>query len=409
MPPCTPIGRPGSLRDATLRGLRLGGVSSRLLVHRLRRPRSGGEPGSADRRVRRRAPVEQRRDRRRCSPRSSIVVRAIVGREPAAVRDPRRRRPKPATAPPDRRPGRLPDRADPERRGRLARRGHDPAAAGDIHLGHPGRTRRLRRRSRLPDRRRLDELVNVSGGSGAIPAGTVARPVRGVRDRSCRPDRRPRRRRRRRRPRRPRPTIAEDRDRPGSGPGLLHDVGRRRRWPQHEPFVLVFATPAFCTSKQCGPTLDGIKAVAKTDPGSRSSTSSRTSSSTSTAGSSPCSSADNQLQATDAVKAWGIVSEPWVFVVDGQGIVRGSFEAVVSPTSSRPRSPPPAEARPIASGRPVGTLGAPVYGASSRRYTHELAVLRPEVDAGPGRPPPCAPSGGPAGTRRRSRACRSRT
>ncbi|TMD26627.1 MAG: hypothetical protein E6I94_10415, partial [Chloroflexi bacterium] len=30
----------------------------------------------------------------------------------------------------------------------------------------------------------------------------------------------------------------------------------------HIPFVLVFATPAFCTSRQCGPTLDQVKAVA---------------------------------------------------------------------------------------------------------------------------------------------------
>ena len=27
----------------------------------------------------------------------------------------------------------------------------------------------------------------------------------------------------------------------------------------HKPFVLVFATPKFCTSQQCGPTLDQLK------------------------------------------------------------------------------------------------------------------------------------------------------
>ena len=32
------------------------------------------------------------------------------------------------------------------------------------------------------------------------------------------------------------------------------------------PFVLVFATPAFCQSAQCGPTLDRIKAVAEKAP-----------------------------------------------------------------------------------------------------------------------------------------------
>ena len=34
----------------------------------------------------------------------------------------------------------------------------------------------------------------------------------------------------------------------------------------HTPFVLVFATPAFCQSAQCGPTLDRVKAVAAAAP-----------------------------------------------------------------------------------------------------------------------------------------------
>ncbi len=35
---------------------------------------------------------------------------------------------------------------------------------------------------------------------------------------------------------------------------------------EHKPFVLVFATPAFCTSRDFGPTLDAVKAVAKGEP-----------------------------------------------------------------------------------------------------------------------------------------------
>lgn len=100
---------------------------------------------------------------------------------------------------------------------------------------------------------------------------------------------------------------------------------------RHEPFVLVFATPAFCVSRICGPTLDGIKAVAKTEPGivfinvepyQLQYTGTQLQ---------PVLDASNQLQPVDAVRAFGIVSEPWTFVVDGKGIVRGSFEAVVSP------------------------------------------------------------------------------
>ncbi len=98
----------------------------------------------------------------------------------------------------------------------------------------------------------------------------------------------------------------------------------------HKPFVLVFATPAFCTSRQCGPTLDAIKALSRTEPamtfinvepyklqfvGGRLQ---------------PILDANGQLQATDATNAWGLLTEPWIFVVDGSGIVRGSFALIAS-------------------------------------------------------------------------------
>jgi hypothetical protein len=31
----------------------------------------------------------------------------------------------------------------------------------------------------------------------------------------------------------------------------------------------------------------------------------------------------------DSVTQWGLLSEPWIFTVDKDGIVRGSFEGVV--------------------------------------------------------------------------------
>jgi len=39
--------------------------------------------------------------------------------------------------------------------------------------------------------------------------------------------------------------------------------------------------------------------------------------------------ANGQLQAAPATDEWGLLSEPWIFVVDRDGIVRGSFEGVV--------------------------------------------------------------------------------
>ncbi len=99
----------------------------------------------------------------------------------------------------------------------------------------------------------------------------------------------------------------------------------------HKPFMLIFATPKFCTSQQCGPTLDQFKPIAAAHPditfinvepyklqdvgGSLQ----------------PVLSANNQLQATEITDQWGLLSEPWIFAVDRTGIVRGSYEVTITP------------------------------------------------------------------------------
>jgi hypothetical protein len=99
---------------------------------------------------------------------------------------------------------------------------------------------------------------------------------------------------------------------------------------QGRPFVLVFATPAFCASAQCGPTLDRVKAVAKTAPASVAFINVEPYKLKFTDGRlQPVLDANNQLQTVDAANQWGLVSEPWIFTVDRTGIVRGSFEGVV--------------------------------------------------------------------------------
>lgn len=99
----------------------------------------------------------------------------------------------------------------------------------------------------------------------------------------------------------------------------------------HRPFVLAFATPAFCTSGQCGPTLDILKQVARQEPGFAfinvepyrlEYTNGRLQ---------PVLDANGQLQPAQATIDYGLVSEPWVFVVDGEGRIAASFEAIVSP------------------------------------------------------------------------------
>jgi len=40
--------------------------------------------------------------------------------------------------------------------------------------------------------------------------------------------------------------------------------------------------------------------------------------------------ANGQLQAVPSVDEWGLLSEPWIFAVDGEGIVRGSYEGLAT-------------------------------------------------------------------------------
>ena len=99
---------------------------------------------------------------------------------------------------------------------------------------------------------------------------------------------------------------------------------------QHKPFVLVFATPTFCTSQQCGPTLDAVKDSPRPSRASPSSTSSRTGSTTPTAASSR-SSTPRQPPADRRHQRVGPPSEPWIFVVDRNGIVQGSYSVIITP------------------------------------------------------------------------------
>lgn len=84
-----------------------------------------------------------------------------------------------------------------------------------------------------------------------------------------------------------------------------------------EPFVVTFATPKLCTSRVCGPTLDTVKAVKADYPDLR------------FIHVEPYDLADqSELRAMPWVDEWGLPSEPWVFVVDGDGNVVAKFEVI---------------------------------------------------------------------------------
>ena len=98
----------------------------------------------------------------------------------------------------------------------------------------------------------------------------------------------------------------------------------------HEPFVLIFATPKFCASKTCGPTLDKIKTVAAAHPGLTFINVEPYRLTFANGSLQPVLDAGNNLQTVPASDAYHLRSEPYVFVVDKNGAVTASFELVFS-------------------------------------------------------------------------------
>jgi hypothetical protein len=99
---------------------------------------------------------------------------------------------------------------------------------------------------------------------------------------------------------------------------------------QHKPFVLIFATPRFCASAQCGPTLDRMKPVAAAHKEVTFINVEPYKLQLVDGGLQPELDASGGLQATDVTNQWGLLTEPWIFAVDREGIVRGSYEVTVS-------------------------------------------------------------------------------
>ena len=86
------------------------------------------------------------------------------------------------------------------------------------------------------------------------------------------------------------------------------------------PFVVTFSTPKFCTSRTCGPVVDVVEEVGKRFDGERV----RFIHVEVFEGNDPANGYNRWM------KEWGLETEPWTFVVDGGGTVRGRYEGVVS-------------------------------------------------------------------------------
>jgi hypothetical protein len=99
----------------------------------------------------------------------------------------------------------------------------------------------------------------------------------------------------------------------------------------HKPFVLIFATPKFCQTRTCGPTLDKVKPIAAAHPDLTFINVEPYKLVDDQGQLQPVLDANNQLQTVPATDAYGLLSEPYLFVVGGDGIVKASFELIFTP------------------------------------------------------------------------------
>jgi hypothetical protein len=98
----------------------------------------------------------------------------------------------------------------------------------------------------------------------------------------------------------------------------LHQVRIADAIAQGKPQVIVFATPKYCTSRVCGPMVDVVRTLLPAygdrvvfthqeiwrDAAAR--------------------------EFSPTVAEWGLQTEPWIFVVDGRGIIRAKFEGLTT-------------------------------------------------------------------------------
>lgn len=92
-----------------------------------------------------------------------------------------------------------------------------------------------------------------------------------------------------------------------------------------KPLVLVFATPAFCSTATCGPQVAVLSEL-------KDRWSERANFIHVEVYKNPHLIGESQAlgELVEAVAEWGLPTEPWTFIVDGEGIIRAKFEGFVN-------------------------------------------------------------------------------
>jgi hypothetical protein len=97
----------------------------------------------------------------------------------------------------------------------------------------------------------------------------------------------------------------------------------------HQPFVLVFASPGFCTSGTCGPTLERVKAAAQTYPTLSFVQIESYAEHLESGRLQPDLDASGNLVPSSALETYGVPSETSVLVVDRAGLIHDIFDVLV--------------------------------------------------------------------------------
>ena len=99
----------------------------------------------------------------------------------------------------------------------------------------------------------------------------------------------------------------------------------------HDPFAIIFATPAFCQTATCGPTLDVTKSVAADYRGRLTFIHVEPYKLQVVVGAlQPVLYSDYLPIPVDATNIWGLQTEPYIFVVDSSGKVTAKFEGIAA-------------------------------------------------------------------------------
>ena len=110
----------------------------------------------------------------------------------------------------------------------------------------------------------------------------------------------------------------------------LYELSIHEALAEAKPLVVLFATPAFCVTATCGPLVEDLSAIREQIGGSANFVHVEVYRDPHLIESGQRPGRDDTV---DAVREWGLPTEPWTFIVDDQGIIHAKFESYAPPAT----------------------------------------------------------------------------